>query len=510
MKILLAGPGTGKTSKIRSLVQGKGDGSKVLILSFTNATIDDLNRKLGDVGVSEKNCMTLHKFAVKYNHDRSRHVLLNKEIEELEQISKSTSIGFPELCDFLTCTTFNQMIDRFVAYAKTNETYLKDKLDGFEMLIVDEYQDFNPHEQALIEILIRLMPDAYILGDDDQCIYDFKDASNDQIIAFFNDAATEKMDHDHKCHRCPDKVVHHASQLIKKNAKRVDKKWEKSGKAGELVYKQLSGFSEVADYVGGEVKKIIETNPGDSVIILSPVQFAASSVTKKLDELGIKYTNYFTDKVSEDLIFIAWELRLLFGNFKYSNLVFLGYKHLQNRKNFYTTIKSHYESGTNFDQLFKLVTNKLPAEVRVSYSGIDEALKKDEFKGLAKLYEKAEGNDDHEKLENIFRAIEEGSDEGIRIMSIHKSKGLDADHVFMIGLIEGIIPNKKKGADSIESQRRLFYVGMTRTKKNLHLLSNIRIEGRDARTVNLEDFRFDRRHRLWNGRASVFIQELGL
>lgn len=79
MKILLAGPGTGKTTNIKEIITQNGGGTRFLILSFTNATVNELQNKLKDSGISEKNCMTLHKFAVKYNHDKSRHILLNSE-----------------------------------------------------------------------------------------------------------------------------------------------------------------------------------------------------------------------------------------------------------------------------------------------------------------------------------------------------------------------------------------------------------------------------------------------
>lgn len=75
MKILLAGPGTGKTTNIQKIIEEKQDPSLVLVISFTNATVDDLKKSLVLKGVKEECCMTLHKFAVKYNHDRTRHVL---------------------------------------------------------------------------------------------------------------------------------------------------------------------------------------------------------------------------------------------------------------------------------------------------------------------------------------------------------------------------------------------------------------------------------------------------
>ena len=119
-------------------------------------------------------------------------------------------VEFDRLCDHLSVTTFDQMIGRFVNYAKANKTYLQKELSKYSTLIVDEYQDFNPNEQGLIDLIIEAIGEVYILGDDDQCIYDFKDASNKRIIELHNDASHEKVDHEHKCYRCPDVVINHS------------------------------------------------------------------------------------------------------------------------------------------------------------------------------------------------------------------------------------------------------------------------------------------------------------
>ncbi len=146
----------------------------------------------------------------------------------------------------------------------------------------------------------------------------------------------------------------------------------------------------------------------------------------------------------------------------------------------------------------------------MAYPSIEEALHTPAYVDLAELYEKAEGDTADDKLENLFILVSEEVEQRVKIMSIHKSKGLGAEHVFMIGLVEGVIPNVAKGNDTIESQRRLFYVGMTRAKKSLHLLSSINLEGRYANTVNKPDFKFDTRSRMWKGKASRFIEELNV
>lgn len=508
MKILLAGPGTGKTTNIKDIITNHGDGSKFLILSFTNATVKDLQKSLTNSGITQDNCMTLHKFAVKYNHDKSRHILLQTEESELKKISKYTKIDFNRLCDFLSCTTFDQMIDRFVRYAKSNPLYLQERLTPYDSLIVDEYQDFNPHEQALIDILVENIATPYILGDDDQCIYDFKDASSDKIISFYEDQNNEKVAHKHICYRCPDKVVEHASNLIKENIKRVDKQWIKNGNPGEIKHTQSRTFDEMADDVYSELVKVIDQD----VLILTPKKFVATPLIKKLIDNNVDFSNYFTDKIPNDLIMKSWEVKSLFGKFKYLNLVFLGYLKSIPRKKFYELLKQHFDHGENYDELFSLLNSKIPVVLVNNEKDIEEFLADEYYADIQKLYITASGASQEEKLENIFREIEESEDKKIKIMTIHKSKGLGASHVFMIGLNEGIIPNLKEGNDTIESQRRLFYVGITRAKKQLHLFSNIYIQGKDipANKLNNSDFKFDPRTRMFKGKTSTFINELKL
>jgi DNA helicase II / ATP-dependent DNA helicase PcrA len=508
MKILLAGPGTGKTTNISKIIQEKKSLDSVLVISFTNATVEDLKKSLSSIGLPIENCMTLHKFAVKYNHDRSRHVLETMETTKLFRIAKATGISFNALCDFLSATTFDQMIGRFVAYAKSNPEYLKGKLSKYSVLIVDEYQDFNKNEQELIDLLVGIINETYILGDDDQCIYDFKDADNEKIISLHSDTSHEKIEHEHKCYRCPDDVVDSATKLIQKNTKRVDKKWEKTGKEGNLIQKQFLSNTNTADYILEEVQKILKNNQDDKILILTPVRFLIESITDRLDSSEIEYRNYLVAKVDPELIVKSWVLRMLFGRHKYLNLMLIGYNVLSTRKKFYETIIKQYASGQDFSELFNVVTSKIPDEGKNTYKSVDTALQDPYFQGLTDFFNNAEGDIEDEKLENLFVLVDENVEKRVNIMSIHKSKGLGAEHVFMIGLIEGIIPNRAKGNDTVESQRRLFYVGMTRAKKDLHLISSIDLEGKYVNTVNKEDFKFDFRSRLWKGKASRFIEEI--
>lgn len=508
MRILLAGPGTGKTTKIGSLLDQQPDASKVLVLSFTNVTVNDLKNDLGSKGLNDRNCMTLHKFAVKYNHDRVRYVLNLLEVEVLEQIADQIETPFDELCDFLGCTTFDQMIVRFVTFARANPAYLQEKLSGFTTLIVDEYQDFNPAEQTLIDLLIEQIQDSYVLGDDDQCIYDFKDASSDRIIELHR--THPSLEHEHKCYRCPDTLVERASRLIGNNKKRVKKQWELSGKKGTVSYRQFPTSDKVASHVTSAVQQILAETEKDQILILSPVRFAVKELVAELESNGVDFRNHFAGSLPQSLVELCWKLRALFGRHRYLNLVLIGYRLIQPRKKLYSLLKLHIERGKDLQELWNLLQKKLPSEMLQTYEGIEDALAQPAFAELAPLFAEAQGENENEKLEKLLVSKEEIPPTArVQVMSIHRSKGLGAEHIFMVGLTEGIIPNLKEGTDSIEASRRLFYVGMTRAKKHLHLISLVHISPADANKVNKGDFKYKYKTKTYVGRASRFIAELG-
>ncbi len=510
MKILLAWPWTGKTTKIKEFLEEKWDISKCLIISFTNATVNDLQKSLSSIWVSGKNCMSLHKFAIKFNHDRERHILIQQEIEILKQVSKMVWVEFDTLCNLLNSTTFWQMIDRFSDFAKTNPLYLKKLLSWFNTLIVDEYQDFNSSEQKLIDLLINTIEDSIILWDDDQCIYDFKDADADKIISFYENTSNDKLEHENKCYRCPDCVVEHSTNLILNNKKRVNKKWEKTGKDGEIIYKQLMNFDDVDLFIINEIENIFKITPQANIMILTPVWFAIKSMVDILSEKWIKYKNHFFDKIPFEIIWKSWELKSIFWNHKYLNLLFLWYYLLDNRKNFYNLLKKHFDNGMNYDELFLLLNKKIPKELLIKFEDIEDFFKEDRYMIIKDLFENSNWDSIEEKLENIIRNEEISNDEEnfIDIMSIYKSKWLWADIVFIVWLIEWILPNKKIWLDSIEFQRRLLFVWMTRAKKKLYLLSNINVPWRYVNTVNKNDFKYNFKTKQYLGKSSSFISEL--
>ena len=98
----------------------------------------------------------------------------------------------------------------------------------------------------------------------------------------------------------------------------------------------------------------------------------------------------------------------------------------------------------------------------------------------------------------------------VNFMSIHKSKGLEAEYVIINGLVSGILPNETRGQDTIEAQRRLLFVGMTRALKELYLVSTVEWEGGMLKRnyADIDQFKFIPWKRKYNGKTSKFIEEI--
>ncbi|MDF1575885.1 MAG: 3'-5' exonuclease, partial [Bacteroidales bacterium] len=100
----------------------------------------------------------------------------------------------------------------------------------------------------------------------------------------------------------------------------------------------------------------------------------------------------------------------------------------------------------------------------------------------------------------------------INLMSIHKSKGLQAEYVFIVGLVSGILPNKNRGLDTIEAQRRQLYVGMSRARKELYIISNTYWEAEYIHTVDAQQFKcaywIKSKPKKYAGKISSFLGEL--
>lgn len=513
MKIILAGPGTGKTTKVKTLIEDDySEAKNILVLSFTNATINDL--KSSFVGFGNVNCYTLHSYALRINHLPTLHVLDQfTEMPVIEKYAEIVGIEFYELCKFLECITFSEMIKKCTQFIKSNEAYAREKIGKLDLLIVDEFQDFNGAERELVYLLSDYADETLILGDDDQSIYDFKDADPDGIIELYNGEDVGWIKHEDKCYRCPDVIVDYCTKLIGRNKNRIDKPWGKSDKAGEIIFKQILSQDETNEFICEEIKEIQSNDSNGSILILSPVEFCVDGLRTKLEHEGVDYVDFWQPRISTRQFEKIWWLRAIFSKNKALNLIFLSKVLTAHyKRKFRGVLKSEIASGFDNQRFAELVHSYFCApfsEYVIHAPTVSDFLATHtEFSEFSEILDETCIADSVSNLAKEIRSVVEFQKGSVNVMSIHKSKGLQAEYVFITGLVDGVLPNKARGIETIEAQRRLLFVGMTRALSRLYMISTVEWEGRFVHRLDKSQFKYKYAKQIYHGRTSAFVEEM--
>jgi DNA helicase II / ATP-dependent DNA helicase PcrA len=512
MRILLAGPGTGKTTRIKQLIQHDfPSASRVLVLSFTNATVNVLSNAFSEW--PNVNCYTLHKYALKINHLTDVYILDSQEQAVIEKFCGDLRTDSTFLYGLLKCISFNGMIAECLRFLRSNETYAQETIGDLDLLIVDEYQDFNQQESDLVQVLSNYARDTIILGDDDQSIYGFKDADPDGIISLYRDEHVSKIEHENKCYRCPDEVVDCASHLIDKNRNRIRKPWHKTGKPGEVVFRQILTPAKTNEFILSEIQTIRSKRPADSILVLSPVGFHVPHLTSLLESNGIDYVNFWDTQIDQEVLTLIWIIRTILTSRKLLNLVLLASKlpspkKIKFKENLAVAIVRDFDQQDFIRSNSALFGPIIADNIEVPPELTTFAKQHPEYEQLLQKINPQRIEASAETLLRIEKPQKEFSAERVNLMSIHKSKGLQADVVFVTSLVDGVLPNATSGIDTIEAQRRLLFVGLTRSMHRLYVLSSVQWDGADVHRVDKAQFKYFYKTKKYNARTSKFVDEM--
>ncbi len=393
---------------------------------------------------------------------------------------------------------------------------------AFDHVLVDEYQDLNRAEQQLVEIMTN--GSYVVIGDEDQSVYSFKHAHPEGIVQFPQTHPTTERAQLDECRRCPRRVVQMANSLIANNATRSNRSLRASPEnpAGEILAVQWPNMQQEAEGIARFIKTRVDGGsvvPGN-VLVLAPRREFGYLVRDKLRDLGISAHSFFSEELLKGdpkddtdcraqralilLLLLADRedrvaLRCWCG-FGSNNLNANGWARLrdhceQNGQSPWEILEQ-LEAGTlSIPYTTSLVANfsELKAELARlrDLNGnllVDAIFPADQewARPMAELknYVQEERFGARELVDAIRRHITQPelptNVDYVRVMSLHKSKGLTADMVVIIGCLEGLMPyvdhmvTRAEQARSLEEQRRLFYVAITRTK-NVLVLSSITV-----------------------------------
>lgn len=388
--------------------------------------------------------------------------------------------------------------------------------DKFRYILIDEFQDINLVQYDIIRMLALPQNNLFIVGDDDQSIYRFRGAKPEIMLNFPLDYPDCKRVYLDRNYRSAPSILHAASRLISHNEHRYAKQINPVKTEGhEIVVCHFSTLLEENQNLAQEILRLKQEGISlNRMAVLLRTSLGSGSLLHKLMEYNIPFTmrdslpNLFDHWIASDIM--AY-IKLAMGRTERSLYLQIinRPKRYVNRECFDTpevdfeTVKEYYEDKnwmlerlTQFEYDLGILDGMNPyAAVNYIRRGIGyedylkeyaqyRKMKEEElFDILDELQESARGFKNYEQwfehmeayraeLKKQTQQSREQSSDSITIATMHSSKGLEFQVVFIPDANEGITPHKKAVLEEdIEEERRLFYVAMTRAKERLYIYS---------------------------------------
>ena len=577
---IVAGAGSGKTRVLAHryafLVNELGiDPGNILCMTFTNKAAQEMKQRISKLvhcgNVNDFVC-TIHGFCVKFlreeifrlgypknfiiSDEEDSKMLAKQVMEEYNLDTNTTTVGkfLNEVQKYKACNPYIETIILPTAEQPTKDEeyaeikryiqlqqkqfmldfddiinftifimkYYEDALSVWQQkmnyIMVDEVQDCSFSDWAIIRYLEGYYGNLFIVGDPDQCIYEWRGAIPDSFIDF-------KTDTDiilNQNYRSTPNILDVANSIITNNQNRIPKDlFTKSPKDKIVLHYHGKSETEEAEWIAKQIENLAKNGfDFSSFAILYRASYISRNIEQALMNKQIKYViwggiRFFERREIKDILAyfrliankrddIAFR-RIIntpsrkFGKASLAKLQEMAeaenatlYDTLcKYKKNFdkpsilqfiriideFTELSKHTQVSELFDQVF----SKTGLEEMYRTEGDDERLENiTELKHSIIEYERINADEEEINLNTYLQDIAlytnadyKNDGETVKLMTIHQAKGLEFPFVFVCGLSEGIFPShrtirerKKRGE---EEERRLMYVAVTRAEKGLFL-----------------------------------------
>jgi DNA helicase-2/ATP-dependent DNA helicase PcrA len=416
---------------------------------------------------------------------------------------------------------FDDIIIKTIELFRQNPDILEFYQRKFKYIMVDEYQDTNAPQYHFVNLLAQRHRNLCVVGDDDQSIYGWRGADVKNILNFEKDYPDAKVIKLEQNYRSTKTILNAANSVIDNNIYRKKKVlWTQNEEGDRIILCELENEREEAEFVIQEIMRIKEKEGRSfrDFAILYRTNAQSRPFEEVLIKLRIPYKvvgafRFYDRKEIKDIL--AY-LRLIVN--PYDDISFKRIVNVPKRGIGPATLEALEDTARERDtSLFfavdyvKNVRNKVSL-VEFKEFILDLMAKKDSMSvsDLIKYILDATGyiedlkrnyEDSEERIENLGEFLnaayefEQSSDdrsleaflssitlvsdidiageigESVVLMTLHSAKGLEFPVVFMVGMEEGLFPsyNSFDNYEDLEEERRLCYVGITRSKEKLYL-----------------------------------------
>ena len=414
----------------------------------------------------------------------------------------------------------------------------------FQYIHVDEYQDTNRVQYDLLRLLVGPHHNICVVGDEDQSIYRWRGADVSILLSFSRDFPEAKIIRLERNYRSTQSILDAAGAVVKNNPDRLGKTLRAEQPPGaNLRYFEGRDAQTEAEFVAEELQKLLGDDSDQTCAVEYRTNFQSRAFEEAFRRRGLRYklvggfSFYKRAEVQDALAYVRLAMH------PDDDIAFLRVLNVPPRGIGKTTVEALRDNGskngTSFwnameDFVTAAAAGRSVAPLRAFMdliARIQSALTEtepadfirfvlDETGYMAMLRDRNTPEDvtRMENLQELTRAVAESSDAGesftdfldaaalvsdadsfegkpgVTLITLHSTKGLEFDHVFLTGMEEGICPhgrsiNEEKG---VEEERRLVYVGMTRARKTLTLTRAVyrRVFGNEQQLRASEHSRF--------------------
>lgn len=603
---VFAGPGTGKTfammRRIARILEDDGDPESILAVTFTRTATTDLREQIESLGVTvsrQVRASTVHALCFSVLAEESvfelthrvPRPLLSHELRALvndlagdfggktrvTELLKAYEAAWARLQTDIPGGPANDIDAAFHASVLDWLNYHRSMLIGelvpltlgflrqnpavqivpsFEHVLVDEYQDLNRADQALVEELAR-GGSLIVVGDDSQSIYSFRHANPEGIRTFPDTHPNTVRYTIEDCRRCPPNIVAISNALIANDsfrAREVPLRAMEGRDNADIFLVQHPTLDDEVEACADYVQNYLNTHrtlPAGQMLVLSPRRLVGNRIRNALISRGLNSLSYFTEDplqtraAAEGFCLLTL---LVNANDRAALRAWLGMSSSNGLTGGYSRLRAYAEShqsepGLVLQQIADgditvPYTNRLAERWTRLQQRLHQIGRLEGLELVRALWppEEEDTNDIRiiaenlaldtpmpgDFLDELIREITQphlpdSRSDIVRVMSLHKSKGLTAAVVLIPGCVSGALPyiDPKRPQAQQDSQRaeqrRLFYVAITRATDALVISSAARMPLADAMRSKVEVVRVHGRgeQAIAMTAPSPFLAELG-
>lgn len=422
---------------------------------------------------------------------------------------------------------FDDLILKTVELFEKSDEILAKYQGKFKYIMVDEYQDTNYMQYKFINLLAKKHKNICVVGDDDQCIYQWRGANIQNILGFEKDFPNTEIIKLEQNYRSTSNILEAAYNVIKNNSGRKPKKlWTNQNKGDKIRYYKAYTEKEEAAFIAGEIERLkgmnekysdfavlyrthaqarvledalrmqnipyriigglrfydrkevkdmmaylkLVQNPVDDLsvkrVINAPKRGIGARTLEKIEKIALAGNDSLFNTMMNEEVLCGLSQKISKGITSFISVISKYQEEKDKLK-----VSEIYEGLLNETGYLRSLENQDTVEAKSRIEILQE------FKSVIYDYEN-ENEEGHlfDFLEKISLTTDidnyDTNEDTVMLMTLHSAKGLEFPVVFMPGMEEGLFPGRRafNSMEELEEERRLCYVGITRAKEKLYMM----------------------------------------